>query len=256
MTRGLLIGVVVLLTGIAQSADLRLFFSVDDPIGTGHPGLPAPNGTTGAINVVAAPGNPLLSPTELQTQTLALAFGLDTTHRFHVWATGTLGEFDPHVWDGIALTFAIEGPATVVGAGMLNVTSPPSSRRWQSNSDFDARNGNVNFQGVVTAGVQLPAANDGWSNGSEAVYLGYLDVAGNGGASELYIQPGTSGVTRRNGNQQEDNVYFGWDGPEPNDFPPYWLPDARIVPEPGGAALLGLGAALAFGRRGGAIIRR
>lgn len=240
----------LLVSGTAVAADLRLFFSTDDPLGSQHPPMPPPHAATNAINVTAQPGMPLESPEELTTQVSAVAIGLNEVHRLHLWGTGSLGEPVPNIWDGIALRFVIDGPGAIVGGGMLNVTSPTSSRRWQSNSDFSVMEGNVNLQGVVTAGLQLPVSGDGWDNGLDAVYLGYLDITGNGGMSDVFIQPGTSGITRRDGSQNEDNVYFGWDGPEPSDFPPFWLPDARIIPEPSGLALATIGLMLVVrGRR-------
>ncbi|MBL8877930.1 MAG: PEP-CTERM sorting domain-containing protein [Phycisphaerales bacterium] len=182
-------------------------------------------------------GVPLLSPPELALQ--AIPYLPVDGGRLHLWGTGSLGTPDPFVWNGIGIRVAIEGPGQVTAGGGLNVTSPVSARRWETGSDFDPTGSPArwNFISVTRAGLQLPARNDGWDNGLDAVYLGYIDLAGNGGYSQIFLSEDDAGISRQGGSPTEDHVYFGW-GNEPRDFPPYWLPDAVIVPEPASALLL------------------
>lgn len=226
--------IVLWCAGVSNAADLRLFFSANDPVGGGHAPLPNP-ASNGAINVTATPGIPLLSPPELATQTIAEL--PSAGGRLHLWGTGSLGITDPYVWNGIGVRVAIEGSAQVVAGGGLNVVAPPSSRRWETGSDFNPTGSPVrwNFISVTRAGLQLPTADDGWDNGFDAVYLGYIDLIGNSGYSRIFMSEDDAGISRQGGSPT-DNVYFGW-LPD-TDFPPYQQPEAVVVPEPGVLTLL------------------
>lgn len=231
--------ITVLLNFTASAADLRLFFSTQDPVGGGHPALPiivAP----GPLNVAAAAGNSLLTPPELSSGQNPVVTEEGT--QLHLWATGTLGDSDPHIWNGIGIRIEIDGPATLSFGGGLNVISPTTFRRWESGSDFnpmaDFPSGapaNFNFVAVTRQGLSLPPLNDGWDNGENAVYLGYLNFDSNAGRSEIRLAVDNSGISRQGGDVENDQVYFGF-GDEPlrgNDFgQSSRLADAIILPEP------------------------
>lgn len=245
-----------MLAGAASAADLRLFFSTDNPVGGGHPALPAP-GSNGAMNVAAAAGNNLLTPGELGSQTnpaLAAAGG-----RLHLWGTGTLGDPDPNVWNGIGVQIAITGGAGVgiTAGGGLNVTSPTTFRRWETGSDFDPTGSpaRFNFIAVTRAGLNLPPLGDGWDNGDNAVYLGYIDLSGNTGATnaEIRLTVDAAGISRQGGDVANDRVFFGFGdaGLRGDAFGQgSSVADATVtaVPEPASMLLVGL-AALALRRR-------
>ncbi|MGE0480738.1 MAG: hypothetical protein AB7Q17_09725 [Phycisphaerae bacterium] len=230
-----------LTTGAANAADLRLFFSSDDPFaGTGRtpPTLPG--------NVAGAAGMALNSPT-VSNPVLTNAGG-----RLHMWGTGTLGDPDPNVWNGVAINIVIAGPATITGGGGLNITSPTLLRRWETGSDLTPPT--FNFIAVTRAGLQLPPIGDGFDDGADSVYLGYVDVIGGGaGASELRFQVGNAGISRSGGDVNTDMVFFGADnqGLRGDAFGQTSTEaDATIqaIPEPAGLLLLGL-AGLALRRR-------
>lgn len=244
-----------MLAGAASAANLRLFFSPDNPVGGGHNPLPAPAGN-GAMNVAAQAGNPLLSPSELGSQTnptLPAAGG-----RLHIWGTGDLGDPDPNVWNGIGIRIQISGGAGVVitGGGGLNVTSPTTLRRWETGSDFNpVGDSRYNFIAVTRAGLNLPPLDDGWDNGSNAVYMGYIDLSGNTGteAAEVRFVVDTAGITRQGGSPNVDRVFFGWGDPAlrgDNFLQASRDADAFVapIPEPASMLLVGL-AALALRRR-------
>lgn len=225
----ILFGLLLVPAAAASAADLRLFFSVDDPVGPGHAPLPAP-ASGGVMSAAASPGMPLLSPSELSTQAIPQLPA--TGGRLHLWGTGSLGDPDPYVWNGIGIQVTFSGAAQVSAGGGLNVTSPTSFQRWETGSDFNpvGTPSRWNFIAVTRSGLQLPAMNDGWDNGSDAVYLGYIDLVGDGQRNEVYLSADSAGISRQGGNSHDDHVYFGW-LPD-NDFPPYQSPEAIIVPEP------------------------
>lgn len=248
----------ITLIGIAVPcwpADIRLFFSAHDPIGVGHNPFPiiiAP----GPTNVPAQSGNPLLSPPELVTHENPILG--DGAFRLHLWVTGTLGDPDPYVWNEIAIRLQIDGPAEIAFGSGLNVTSPTPMRRWDSDSDMNpmpnspaGAPANLHFTAVARQGSQLPPLSDGWDNGSTAVYLGWFDFFSHGARSELRLAIDNGGISRRNGDVNTDQIYFGWgDDALPGDAigEASRLPDAMIVPEPVGAAILA-GASLLLARR-------
>lgn len=222
----------------ASAANLRIFLSASEPVGNGHPALPSPDGN-GAMNVAAASGNPLLSPDELNTQVNPDGGLLGS--RMHIWATGDLGDPDPNVWNGIAFQIQINGSAQIVGGGGLNVTSPTIFRRWETGSDLNPLGtpARFNFIAVTRAGLNLPPLGDGWDNGANAVYLGYLDFGP--GDGELFLSVDAAGISRQGGGPDTDRVFFGW-GDEPlrgDDFGQISrVPDAVFTPEPASAFLL------------------
>ncbi|MBL8877931.1 MAG: hypothetical protein JNG88_02330 [Phycisphaerales bacterium] len=233
----------------AYAADLRLFFSLDDAMGDGHPIMPGPSAENGVIEVPACSGVPMHTPSELHTH--AIPDGGAGGSRLYFWGTGELGDPDPNIWNGIGIRFAIEGTAQVVGGGSLNVISPPSSLRWDTASDFDPRGtpSRVNLIATTRVGLQLPAFVDGWGNNDNAVFLGYLEIGP--GMGSMYFEVDEAGISRRNGNQESDRVFFGW-GDDPVSGRGAGrrsaLPDAVFTPEPAGVFVLTCGL-LAFARR-------
>jgi hypothetical protein len=254
-----------ILAGAASAANLRLYFSLDNPIPAGHAPLPAPaadgpsNGH--ALVVSRSIGARLNVPSEKGTATnpcYELAPGQTSgTARFHLWAkVEPRDDGESNRWNGIALGINITGGGVLTEWTGLNVNAPSTARRWQTNSDFDGRNGTVNFVGVTTTGAQGPALDDGWDTGpsydggNDDVYMGYLEVTG-GAGTEIFLTVGTAGITREGGSPQVDDVNFGWgDGSvRGNQFgAASALADACITPEPASLLLIGLGA-LALRRR-------
>ncbi|MBL8877932.1 MAG: PEP-CTERM sorting domain-containing protein [Phycisphaerales bacterium] len=245
-----------MLAGAASAANLRLFFSAGDPVGPGHNPLPVP-AANGAMNVAAQAAVPLLTPGELGSSTnpaLTPAGG-----RLHLWGTGDLGDPDPNVWNGIGVRIAISGGAGVgiTAGGGLNVTGPTTARRWETGSDFNPTGSpaRYNFIAVTRAGLQLPALTDGWGNNDNAVYLGYIDLSGNTGATaaEVRLVVDDAGISRQSGDVTTDRVFFGFgdDGLRGDAFgQSSTVADATVaaVPEPASMLLVGL-AALALRRR-------
>ncbi|MGE0481007.1 MAG: hypothetical protein AB7Q17_11100 [Phycisphaerae bacterium] len=209
--------------GAAQAAELHLVFSAEDPFaGTGRtaPALPG--------DVAAVPGSGLNTP-PVTNPTIPGG-------RLWVWGGGTPGDTTPNVWNGIAVNVVINGAATIVGGGMLNVTSPTEFRRWETGSDLTSPT--FNLVAVTRRGLQLPAARDGFDDGSAWVLLGYLDFAANGGVSDVRFQVGAAGISRQDGSPS-DCLRFGADDDcFPGPVPGNQLPDAFVVPEPAGAVLL------------------
>lgn len=235
---GVLAGL-ALTAGAAQAANLTLFFSSDDPFaGTGRVSPTLPGGVA-----VAAAATPLNSPT---VGNPSVPGG-----RLHMWVTGNPGDPDPNVWNGIAFNVVISGPATITGGGGLNITSgsPTFIRRWETGSDLTPPT--FNFVAVTRTGAQFPPLVDGWDDGVDAVYMGYLDFAANNGTSEVKFQVGNSGITRAGGSPTVDDVNFGAGDAalRGNQFGEVsTLADATITPEPTSLLLLGL-AGLALRRR-------
>lgn len=263
-----------MLAGAASAANLRLYFSLDNPIPAGHAALPAPNATTNALNVARVIGFPLNVPGEKGTATnpcYELATGqTSATARFHLWAKPDFGPDndgdgipDTNRWNGIALGIQISGGGSLSNWAGLNVNTPSAARRWQTNSDFDGRDGGVNFVGVTTTGAQGPALGDGWDtgegydvdgdgvvDGNADIYLGYIEVTG-GFGTEVRLTVGSAGITREGGTPADDSVNFGWGDAavRGNQFGSASVDaDACITPEPASLVLLGLGA-LALRRR-------
>lgn len=252
-----------ILAGAASAANLRLYFSLDNPIPAGHAPLPAPaadgpsNGH--ALVVSRSVGARLNVPSEKGAQEnpcYELAPGQTSgSARFHLWAKVEPSE-DGNRWNGIALSVLVTNGGVLTEWTGLNVNAPTAARRWQTNSDFDGRNGTVNFVAVTTLGAQGPALDDGWDTGpsydggNDDTYMGYLEVTGPAG-TEIFLRVGTAGITREGGSPQVDTVNFGWgdESVRGNQFGvASRLPDACIVPEPASLLLLGLGA-LALRRR-------
>ncbi|MBL8879633.1 MAG: hypothetical protein JNG88_10990 [Phycisphaerales bacterium] len=220
---------------------LRLFFSLDNPVSAGHQPIPAPSGNH-AANVVASPGNPLLSPSQLTTEQNIVAPTAIGIHRYHLWANGSWrGEDRPSQWWALPLGFQIDGPAQIVNGAVLNITNPAGWRRWETTSgaDFDPTGAPAdwNLYAISRTGVVFPPLNDGWDNAVNAVYLGYLDIQGNGGYSELRLVVGQSGIARHGGNSDDDPIYFGFsDAPlRGNDYGEVTVLPEIIIPEPNGA---------------------
>lgn len=220
--------------GAAQAAELHLIFSADDPFaGTGRtaPVLPA--------DLAAVPGGGLNTP--------PVTNPIIPGGRLWVWGGGTPGDTTPNVWNGIAVNIAINGPATIVGGGMLNVTSPTEFRRWETGSDLTPPT--LNMVAVTRRGLELPAARDGFDDGSAWVLLGYLDFAANGGVSDVRFQVGSAGISRQDGSPS-DCLRFGADDDcFPGPIPGNQLPDAFVVPEPASAGLLIAALAMTMRRR-------
>jgi len=245
-----------MLAGAASAANLRLFFSTDDPIDVGHNPLPVP-AANGAMNVAAQTSNALASPSELASSSNAAL--TPAGGRLHLWGTGDLGDPDPNVWNGIGVRIGITGGAGVgiTAGGGLNVTSPTTLRRWETGSDFNPTGSpaRYNFIAVTRAGLNLPPLGDGWDNGSNAVYLGYIDLSGNTGATaaEVRLSVDDAGISRQGGDVNVDRVFFGFGdaGLRGDAFGQSSTgADATVaaVPEPASMLLVGL-AALALRRR-------
>lgn len=261
-----------MLAGAASAANLRLYFSLDNPISAGHAALPAITNPAHVMNAAAsAPGTGLNLnvPSEKGTATnpcYELAPGQTSAiARFHLWAKAEQGADndgdgvpDTNKWNGIALGISIGGGGVLSDWVSLN-TTPATRRRWQTNSDFDGRTtsgSNINLVAVTTFGAQGPALDDGWDSGdgffegNGDVYLGYVEVTG-GAGTEVRLTVGTAGITREGGSPAADDVNFGWGDPSVrgNQFGTASVDaDACIVPEPASLVLLGLGA-LALRRR-------
>ncbi|MGE0479660.1 MAG: hypothetical protein AB7Q17_04215 [Phycisphaerae bacterium] len=207
----------------AQIPELRLFFSAEDPltpIGRETPSLPG--------NVDGSPGNALPTPPVTNP---VIEFG-----RLWIWGTGNLGNPDPHEWRELSFNVLVNGPATIVGGGMLNITSPSIYRRWETGSDFTPPT--FDLISVTRVGLRLPPANDGWDDGRSMVLLGYMDFAANAGASAVRFQVGNHGFDCQCHPWWTYRIYFGvgddWlDESAFGQTTP--IPEAWIgVPEPGG----------------------
>lgn len=211
---------------------LQLFFSSADPFaGTGRtaPSLPG--------NVAGVVGSTLNTP--------PLSNPAIDSGRLWIWGAGTLGDPDPSVWNGISVGVLIDGPAAITGGGMLNITSPSVLRRWETGSDLTPPT--FNLIAVTRNGLQLPPVDDGFGDRVANVLLGYLDFEANGGASTVWFQVGTSGISGDCGGVSQPFVRFGV-GDESlrgDDFGrTSTLPDAYIgVVEPSSAMLVLAGAA-------------
>jgi hypothetical protein len=230
-----------LLVSTASANDLTIWFSPQD-IGVN------PVVGTGTSNdvgqVLPDPGTPI-NPVVDGSSTV----------RLHIW--GTAPRTPASTWNGIALDIQIDGPATIVGGGGLNVVSvdDPTLYRWELGSDLDLPS--LNFVSITGRGLKSPPDTlTGWTDrggataDDDSTYLGYVDFLANGGTSSVYFAVGQAGITRQGGTTA-DNVFFGAGDAalHGNQFGQRSaVADATITPEPASLLLLGL-AGLALRRR-------
>lgn len=232
-----------LLSAVRAAPTLQLYFA-STPLTVG--------GNPAALPLVP-PADPNANPPQFgrAVDGAAVSNPQITSGRLLIWATGTIGDPDANVWNGIAVNVLINGPAIITGGGSFNVrrTAAPAYRRWETGSDFTQPT--FNLIAVQGAGISFPVAADGFDNGTEKALLGYLDFASNGAASEVRFQIGNGGISQVPGNIAF--IIFGDDTQilRGNQFgATSILPDAYIgVPEPAGHILLVLMLSVVLRRR-------